>query len=154
MRRDHNRFAILRSRARLLVDFGSQCVAEIACRAERDVAYLVARVYAEDFICLAPFPYPRGSGSMWGVNAALSSARGREKDQIIAMQYNDEHPKIVRSEAFGWYIGEPPSPMEAAYHFAEQAELDSANRSLYAEALGIFLAICWNIHPHQQQRAA
>jgi hypothetical protein len=61
--------------------------------------------------------------------------------------------KGVRREAFGWYSGEPPSPMEAAVHFAERAERDSANRSVYAEALGLFLATCWNIHPYQQRAA-
>ena len=43
--------------------------------------------------------------------------------------------------------------MEAAVHFAERAERDSANRSLYAEALGLFLATCWNIHPYQPRVA-
>ena len=60
----------------------------------------------------------------------------------------------VDREAFGWYSGEPPSPMEAAYHFAEQTERDPGNRSLYGEALETFLATCWNIHPCHQQRAA
>jgi hypothetical protein len=59
----------------------------------------------------------------------------------------------VRREAFGWYSEEPPSPMEAAVHFAQRAERDSANRSLYAEALGLFLATCWNIHPYQPRVA-
>lgn len=53
----------------------------------------------------------------------------------------------VDQEAFGWYSGEPPSPMEAAYHFAEQAERDPAKRCVYGEALETFLATCWNIHP-------
>ena len=56
-------------------------------------------------------------------------------------------------EAFSWYGGEAPSPMEAAYHFAEQVERDPANQSLYSEALAIFLATCWNIHPQQQRPA-
>ena len=71
----------------------------------------------------------------------------------IAIQDHTKRVKGVRREAFGWYSDEPPSPMEAAVHFAERAERDSANRSLYAEALELFLAACWNIHPYRQRVA-
>lgn len=56
--------------------------------------------------------------------------------------------------AFGWYSGESPSPMEAAYHFAELAERDPPNHLRYAAALEMFLASCWNICPNVQERAA
>ena len=71
----------------------------------------------------------------------------------IATPHHIARVNGVRREAFGWYGDKPPSPMEAAVHFAERAERDSANRSLYAEALGLFLATCWNIHPYQQHVA-
>lgn len=57
-----------------------------------------------------------------------------------------EHEK-ARREAFGWYSGAPPSPEAARQHFAGKAKRDPANLVLYAEALGIFLATCWNIRP-------
>lgn len=73
--------------------------------------------------------------------------------KTIAIEDHAKRVKGVRREAFGWYSDAPPSPMEAAVHFAQRAEGDSANRSLYAEALGLFLATCWNIHPYQQRVA-
>ena len=73
--------------------------------------------------------------------------------QTVAVQRPPERAK-ARWEAFNWYSGDSPSPMEAAYHFAERAERDPANRSLYAEALEMFLATCWNIQRHQPQRTA
>ena len=74
------------------------------------------------------------------------------RPSILAQPYV-EHEN-VHQEAFGWYSGESPSPMEAAYHFAERVERDPPNRSLYAAALEMFLASCWNIHPEAEQRGA
>ena len=71
---------------------------------------------------------------------------------VVVQGYTEE--ASVHDEAFGWYSGESPSPMEAAYHFAELAERDPTNRSRYAAALEMFLASCWNIYPNVQQRAA
>ena len=94
---------------------------------------------------------PLDGGSMWIVSIqALSNLPNRRR---IATQIHTKRVMGVRREAFGWYADEPPSPMEAAVHFAERAESDSENRSLYAEALGLFLATCWNIHPYQQRIA-
>lgn len=56
----------------------------------------------------------------------------------------------ARREAFAWYSGKPPSPGVAARHFAAQAERDPLNRDLYAEALQIFLATCWNLHSRRR----
>ena len=53
----------------------------------------------------------------------------------------------ARQEAFSWYDGTPPSEEEARRHFVAKAMRDPANRALYAEALDIFLATCWNIPP-------
>ncbi|HET7096601.1 MAG TPA: hypothetical protein VFJ68_04370 [Casimicrobiaceae bacterium] len=50
----------------------------------------------------------------------------------------------AREEAFGWYLGPPPSPDEARQHFALRAKRDPANAARYAEALEVFLAMCWN----------
>lgn len=62
------------------------------------------------------------------------------------MNHRTEHAK-ARSEAFAWYRGAPPSVDEARRHFSSRAKQDPANTELYAEALEIFLATCWNIHP-------
>jgi len=51
----------------------------------------------------------------------------------------------ARQEAFCWYHGTPPTPDEARRHFASKAVRDPSRRSLYAEALNIFLATCWKI---------
>ncbi len=56
----------------------------------------------------------------------------------------------ARLEAFSWYLGTPPSVVEARDHFASKAVRDPAHRALYAEALDIFLATCWKIPPPAQ----
>jgi hypothetical protein len=48
----------------------------------------------------------------------------------------------ARREAFGWYMGDPPSPDEARRHFFDLARRDPGNRALYEEALRIFLSTC------------
>ena len=53
----------------------------------------------------------------------------------------------ARKEAFSLYLGPPPSPDEARQHFALNAKRDPANAARYAEALKIFLAMCWNTPP-------
>lgn len=57
----------------------------------------------------------------------------------------------ARQEAFSWYLGTPPSADEARRHFASRAISDPEHRALYAEALDIFLAQCWNIPPADQR---
>jgi hypothetical protein len=52
------------------------------------------------------------------------------------------HHARARREAFGWYIGEPPSPDEARQHFSALAQQHPESASLYAEALRIYLATC------------
>ena len=58
----------------------------------------------------------------------------------------------AREEAFSWYFGPPPSPDEARQHFGLKATRDPANAARYAEALEIFLAICWNTLPSAQEQ--
>ena len=50
----------------------------------------------------------------------------------------------AREEAFNWYLGPPPPPAEARQHFALKSKRDPANAARYAEALEIFLAMCWS----------
>lgn len=89
----------------------------------------------------------------YGHRVAGTSTANVSNRKLVTSQDQAKLLTGVRREAFGWYCDEPPSPMEAAVHFAERAERDSKNRSLYAEALGLFLATCWNIHPYQQRVA-
>jgi len=73
--------------------------------------------------------------------AAVSLAR-----KSSVMHAHPEHA-TARHKAFSWYIGHPPSPGVAARYFALRADRDPANGELYAEALKIFLATCWNLRP-------
>ena len=57
----------------------------------------------------------------------------------------------AREEAFSWYLGPPPSPHEARQHFALKAERDPRNAARYAEALEIYLAMCWNAPASTQE---
>lgn len=59
----------------------------------------------------------------------------------VAMNGHSQHER-ARREAFGWYIGDPPSPDEARRHFGEQAKRHPERYALYDEALRIFLATC------------
>ena len=88
-----------------------------------------------------------------GHQVVVASTSNVSNRNLIPIQDHTKRVTGVRREAVGWYNDEPPSPMEAAVYFAERAERDSTNRSLYAEALGLFLATCWNIHPYQQRVA-
>jgi len=58
------------------------------------------------------------------------------------MLHRPEYEK-ARGEAFGWYVGAPPSANEAWQHFTEKVSRDPANAHIYDEALRIFLATCW-----------
>jgi len=58
----------------------------------------------------------------------------------------------ARHEAFGWYLGTPPSVDDARRHFASKAVRDPAHRKLYAEALNIFLGTCWKISAPSDDR--
>ena len=57
------------------------------------------------------------------------------------MMGNTQHDK-ARREAFGWYVGDPPSPEEARRHFVSRARLHPEDYALYDEALKIYLATC------------
>jgi hypothetical protein len=63
--------------------------------------------------------------------------------RLNATQHHYPQHAKARREAFGWYHAEPPSPEVAHSHFLAKAKHDPANRSIYEEALDIFLGTCW-----------
>jgi hypothetical protein len=65
----------------------------------------------------------------------------RQSRQEAAMNSHSQHDR-ARREAFGWYIGDPPSPDAARRHFFDLARRHPDKRELYEEALRIFLATC------------
>lgn len=60
-------------------------------------------------------------------------------DQVLE---RSAHHERARREAFGWYIGDPPTPDDARRHFAARAQQHPEHAALYDEALRIYLATC------------
>jgi hypothetical protein len=81
-----------------------------------------------------------GSPSQWIAILKLRIVTGRI-DREAAMIGHTQHEK-ARREAFGWYVGDPPSPDEARRHFMSRARLHPEDYELYDEALRIYLATC------------
>ena len=89
----------------------------------------------------APGRVPSGHSPCAQMTILIAGIVAGRIDREAAMDGHTQHEK-ARREAFGWYVGDPPSPDEARRHFISRAKQHPENYDLYDEALRIYLATC------------